>query len=227
MAIRESHILKDAVKIAEIAVNSVGTEELVDGAATTPKIADAPNGATTAKINDGAVTTPKLADAPNGVTTVKINDLQVTNPKVADATLVYGKIAANEIQVTVDIPILVSITGGSVAADAVGTPAFAHTIFKLDTETIKHLKSANVCIDHAWAATADGKFQLYDVTAAAVRGESSANTGGETSSWESFSVSGLVAGNIHRIRVNITVAGAAGETVKLFRAILRLKLGVS
>jgi len=205
MAIRESHILKDAVKVAEIAANSVGTEELIDAAVKTAKIASAPDGVSTAKINDGAV----------------------TNPKVADTTLVYGKIAANEIQVTVDIPILVSITGGSVAADAVGTPAFAHTIFKLDTETIKHLKSANVCIDHAWAATADGKFQLYDVTAAAVRGESSANTGGETSSWESFSVSGLVAGNIHRIRVNITVAGAAGETVKLFRAILRLKLGVS
>jgi len=205
MAIRESHILKDAVKVAEIAANSVGTEELIDAAVKTAKIASAPDGVSTAKINDGAV----------------------TNPKVADATLAYGKIAAKEIQLTVDIPILVSITGGSVAADAVGTPAFAHTIFKLDTETIKHLKSANVYIDHAWAATADGKFQLYDVTAAAVRGESSANTGGETSSWEGFSVSGLVAGNTHRIRVNITVAGAAGETVKLFRAILRLKLGVS
>ena len=90
MAIRESHILKDAVKIAEIAVNSVGTEELVDGAATTPKIADAPNGATTAKINDGAVTTPKLADAPNGVDTGKINDGAVTKAKLKATSIQAG-----------------------------------------------------------------------------------------------------------------------------------------
>ena len=60
MAIRESHILKDAVKIAEIAANSVGTEELVDGVVTTPKIANAPDGVDTGKINDGAITKAKL-----------------------------------------------------------------------------------------------------------------------------------------------------------------------
>lgn len=38
MAIRQAHILKDAVRVAEIAPTSVGTDELIDGAATKPKI---------------------------------------------------------------------------------------------------------------------------------------------------------------------------------------------
>ena len=105
--------------------------------------------------------------APGAVGVEELADLAVTNPKVADATLAYGKLAANEVQLTVDIPVLVSITGGTVAADAVGTPAFAHTTIVLDAETIKHLKSAALYIDHAWAATADGTIQLYDVTGAA------------------------------------------------------------
>jgi hypothetical protein len=82
-------------------------------------------------------------------------------------------------------------------------------------------------VDYAWADTADGTIQLYDSTAAAVRGESSAKTGGESSPWESISVSGLVAGNTMVVRANITVAGNTGETVSLYRAILRLVLGIS
>jgi len=205
MAIRESHILKDAVKVAEIAANSAGTEELIDG----------------------AVTTPKLADAPNGATTTKINDLAVTNPKVADATLAYGKLAANEVQLIIDVPILSSGSVIEVAADAVATPTFAHTTVQVPAEALKHLKSASVIIDHAWAATADGTIQLYDSTAAAVRGETATFTGGEASEWLSFSVSGLVAGNTMVIRANVTAAGAAGEKSGLYRAILRLVLGVS
>jgi len=38
MGIRESHILKDAVKIAEIAKEAVGTQELADGAVTKLKV---------------------------------------------------------------------------------------------------------------------------------------------------------------------------------------------
>ena len=183
MAIRESHILKDAVKVAEIAAGAVDTEELKDGA--------------------------------------------VTNPKVTDATLVYGKIAANEIQLIIDVPILSSGSVIEVAADAVATPTFAHTTVQVPAEALKHLKSASVIIDHAWAATADGTIQLYDSTAAAVRGETAAFAGGEASEWLSFSVSGLVAGNTMVIRANVTAAGAAGEKSSLYRAILRLVLGVS
>src|SRR4029453_2590645 len=59
------------------------TINVKDGAITTAKIADAPNGISAAKLNDGAVTTAKHADAPNGVTTAKLNDGAVTLGKLA------------------------------------------------------------------------------------------------------------------------------------------------
>jgi hypothetical protein len=43
--------------------NAIGTTQLADGAVTTAKHADAPNGVTTAKINDAAITTVKVLDA--------------------------------------------------------------------------------------------------------------------------------------------------------------------
>jgi hypothetical protein len=133
---------------------------------------------------------------------------------------------ANELQWVVDIPIL----GGAlqeVAADAVGTPTFPHTTVKVPAEALKHLKSASLILDFAWAATADGTIQLYDSTAGAVRAETATFTGGEASEWLEVAASGLVAGNTMVIRANVTVAGAAGEKASLYRAILRLVLGVS
>jgi hypothetical protein len=140
--------------------------------------------------------------------------------------LAYTQLGANQIQLIVDIPILGG-AGQSVAADSTGAKNFAHTRFSVPTEALKHVKSALLIIDYAWAATADGTIQLYDTVAGAVRGESSAKAGGESSESESFSVSGLVAGNAMVIRANITVAGAADEVVTLYRAVLRLILGVS
>lgn len=183
-----------------------------------------PLGVTSSDIKDAEVKTADIEDL--AVTTGKVADLAITNAKVADATLTYGKFAADEIQAIIDIPILGG-AGQSVAADAVGTPAFAHTTVTVPAEALKHLKSASLIIDYAWAATADGTIQLYDSTAATVRGESSAKTGGEASEWESFAVTGLVAGNTMVVRANITTAGAAGEVSTLYRAILRLVLGVS
>jgi len=141
--------------------------------------------------------------------------------------LKYGQLGSNEIEFIVDIPILGGATQ-SVAADAVGTPTFAHTTVVLPREALKHVKSASVIIDYAWAATADGTIQLYDSTAAAVLGESAPKTGGEASEWEEFALATLpTAGNTMVIRANVAVAGAAGETATLYRVILRLVLGVS
>jgi len=147
-------------------------------------------------------------------------------PHLVDGVVTSPKLATDTIQIVIPLTKL----GGaaqSVAADAVGTPVFAHTRVVLPTNILKHLKSAKVAIDYAWAATADGTIQLYDETAAAVRGETSAKTGGESSEWEEFTVTGLVEGNTLVIRANVTVAGAAGETSTLYRAFLILTLGVS
>jgi len=153
-------------------------------------------------------------------------EVSAADPIEQTDAIPYGSLKVDTIQLTVDIPIL----GGaaqSVAADVVGTPEFARTTVKLDSEVLKHLKSAKVIIDFAWAATADGTIQLYDRTAGAVRGETATLVGGESSEWSEFSVTGLVAGNEMCIRANVTVAGAAGEVVSLYRVILRLILGVS
>jgi len=160
------------------------------------------------------------------IQTAQLADKAVTNAKIADGTIEYTKLADNTIQFSVDIPIL----GGAsqtVAADAVGTPAFPHTTFRITTEVLRHLVSAALILDYAWAPTADGTFELYDKTAAEVRGSSSAKTGGETSEWEAFTVIGLDAAGEHVVRAKITTAGAAGEVVTIYRAILRLTCRIS
>jgi len=160
------------------------------------------------------------------IQTAQLADGAVTNAKIADATIEYKKLADNTIQYTIEIPIL----GGasqSVAADAVGTPTFAHTTFTVHSSALRHLISARLFIDYAWAPTADGVIELYDSTAARVLGDSTDKTGGESSEWESFSVTDLVAANTLVIRAKITVAGAAGETVTLYRAVLRLVCAIS
>jgi hypothetical protein len=158
-----------------------------------------------------------------------LSDGSVLSADIADGTIVAVDIATNAIQWTIDIPILVDGAVTTVAADAIGTPTFAHTTIQLDAETIAHLKSAKLIIDYTWAATADGTIQFYDSTAGVVRGEpAAAFVGGESSEWAEISVDpNLVAGNTHVVRADIITAGAAGETVSLYRAILRLTLGVN
>jgi len=143
--------------------------------------------------------------------------------------LPYDNLEDNTLRSIIDIPIL----GGaaqSVAADAVGTPEFNHTTFKVPAEALRHAKSAALILDHAWAATAGGTLQLYDRTAGAVVAESSpAFTGGEASEWLEITVdpATITADNELCIRANVTTAGAAGETATLYRAILRIKWGAS
>jgi len=132
----------------------------------------------------------------------------------------------NTIRAIIDIPIL----GGaaqSVAADAVGTPEFDHTTFKVPSEALRHAKSMLVIIDYSWAATADGTLQVFSRTNTVVRGESTTKLGGESSEWEEITVTGIVADEELCIRGNITTAGAAGETSTIYRVILRIKTGVS
>jgi len=111
----------------------------------------------------------------------------------------------------------------SIAADVVGVTGILRTAIKLTSEHLKHLDSAKFIIHYEWAATADGYIELYDLTAAKVLCKTPLLTGGETSYWHEIDVTEqLIAGNDIRVRINVTVAGAAGEVVKLYRAYLRL-----
>jgi len=151
----------------------------------------------------------------------------IEHDDIPDDTLTYSQLDDNEIQLVLEVPLL----GGavqSVAADVTGTPAFAHTAQILRSEHLKHLKSAQVLLDFEWAATADGTLQLYDETAASVLAETSTFTGGESDDDLIITVTEtLRAGNRIVVRANVTAAGAAGETVKLYRTVLKLILGIS
>jgi len=149
----------------------------------------------------------------------------VRDEHIPSGEIPYGDIKSNAIQIV--IPIMVTSEPKSVAADSVGLVDFAWTEFRPPTNTFKHLKSAEAAIAYSWAATADGTIQLYDTVTGATRGESTTKTGGEITGWETFGVTGLVEGNTLKFRVNVTVAGAAGETVVLEKAYLILTLGVS
>jgi hypothetical protein len=146
---------------------------------------------------------------------------------VPSAGLPYTMLADD----TIRIPVAVMILGSdqSVAADALGTPTFAHTTFVVPTSLTRHLYSAKLVIDYTWAATADGTIQLYDSTAAAVVAESSAKVGGESSEWEEISIdpANITEGNTWVVRANVTAAGAAGETATLHRALLLLEYRIS
>ena len=145
MAIRESHILKDAVKVAEIAANSVGTEELIDGGVTTPKIADAPNGATTAKINDGAVTDVKIADG--AVTKAEIKDLLAGT-------------------VSIDPPSIAATTTTDVAVTVSGLTT-SHKVIVCCQEALEH----GLVAIAAWASAADQlTVRITNWTGAAIDG---------------------------------------------------------
>jgi len=136
------------------------------------------------------------------------------------------KLKPNTIQIVIPI-VLLGGAAQTVAADAVGVTEITHTGIYIPSNMLKHLKSAECRVDYSWAPTADGTIQFYDTTNAVIRGESGAKTGGETSEWESFVVTGLVEGSYNKIRVKITTAGAAGETVTIYRAALILTLGIS
>jgi len=151
---------------------------------------------------------------------------------MAISTRNIKKAAVTPFQIT-DVKLVVDITmlGGAlqeVPADAIGTPTFALTAFVLSPEHLKHLKDAKFIISYTWADTADGKIQLFDTTAGAVLAETPTFTGGESDDWAEYDVTGtLVAGNRIVVRANVTVAGAAGEKAKLYRAFLRLMLEMS
>jgi len=121
---------------------------------------------------------------------------------------------------TEDIPLMMS--SDAVDASTTGAKNYEHSEQLWSAPNIYNVLQALVIIDYDWAATADGTFQLYDATNAVVLGKSSSKTGGESSRYETFSVSVPSSEASILMRANITTAGASGEQVTLHRAILRL-----
>ena len=145
---------------------------------------------------------------------------------VKDATLKAADIAPNELQAVENIEVINGTFAA--AADSVGVKEPFMRI-RLDPEDVKHLKAAYLDIAYVWAATADGKWEFYDLTGAVVVAESTLKTGGESSEREriTLDIAKLVADRDYKVRCNITVAGGAGETASMYKATLKLVKKVS
>ena len=136
--------------------------------------------------------------------------------------LPYTRLAANTIQFLIPIPGIPTAQTG-LAADSTGVK-YEGFRFKIKT---RHLKSA--VLRATWTAShtdSETAIELYDVTADAVRGSVSGNTGTDTEA--SIDTSSLVDGNLHELRVNVTTASAtSGATTDVTYAILELTYGIS
>jgi len=113
-------------------------------------------------------------------------------------------------------------------ADAVGYQ-IVNQRFYLEDQDVKHLKAAYLDMAYAWAATADGKIQLFNTSDGVVAAETATKTGGESDERErlTISIANLPGGKAYRLRLDITTAGAAGETVELRKMTLKLVKGIS
>ena len=140
---------------------------------------------------------------------------------IADASTPKGKLESNTISLIVPLQIIKDATG--LAADSTGVKYTSGKI-KIDTNGLKSAK-----IRATWSASATDSvtaIELYDETAAVVRGSVSGNAGTDV---ESSDLSGvIVSGNLHSLRVNVTTASAtSGATTDVTYAILELQYGYS
>jgi len=160
------------------------------------------------------------------VKTADIADNAVTKAKIPDGELPYTKLQDDAIIFKQEIGLL----GGaaqSVPADSVAEVEMDHTLCRITGDHATHWHGGYCVVDYTWAATADGKIQLYDTTYGVVLGESPAKSGGEAAELEMFDIDKPAGPADVRIRVAITTAGATGETVTVYRAKVRILTRVS
>lgn len=132
-AVTETKLAADAVSTHKIGDLQVTEDKLADDVVTTEKIADA--AVTTPKITDSAVTRSKLGD--HAVTTDKIAANAVTTPKIADGQVTEAKLASN----AVATPKIVNgaVTEAKLAANAITSSKIAYrqvTKGKLDRNAV-------------------------------------------------------------------------------------------
>jgi hypothetical protein len=88
---------------------------------------------------------------------------------------------------------------------------------------VEMLRYATIAIEATWVASATDSvtaIELYDQTAGAVKASVSGNAGTNVKS----AYVSLIAGNIHRVRVNVTTAsGTAGATTGCTKAIIYVR----
>ena len=160
------------------------------------------------------------------VRTEHILDGAITSAKVLDSTLVKGDLALDTIRLELPFSILTSEQTG-LAADAVGIRYTTPYSFLISGDMLQSAKAvyieADIEASHIDSVTA---VELYDLTAALVRGSASANSGDRVRSGNLLGA--VIAGNEHQARINVTTASATlGATTGVRRIALVLTIGVS
>jgi len=138
--------------------------------------------------------------------------------------LTKTQIAADTVRFSVQIPVIFETAKTGLAADSTGVK-FESQDLVLTAEELGCLKGAYV--EATWTASATDSataIELYDVTGAAVVASVSGNTGTNVRS----TAGSLTAGNVNRVRANVTTASAtAGATTGCSKAVVILLFGVS
>ena len=138
--------------------------------------------------------------------------------------LTKTQVAADTVRFSVQIPVIFETAKTGLAADATGVK-FESQDLVLTAEELGCLKGAYV--EATWTASATDSataIELYDVTGAAVVASVSGNTGTNVRS----TAGSLTAGNVNRVRANVTTASAtAGATTGCSKAVVILLFGVS
>lgn len=138
--------------------------------------------------------------------------------------LTKTQLAANTIRWSIQIPIIAETARTGLAADSTGVKWESIDLIFTSAE-IECLKG--VYIEATWTASATDSvtaIEVYDATAATVRASVSGNTGTNVRS----SAGTIVAGNINRVRINVTTASATtGATTNVTKAVLILLFGAS
>jgi len=146
------------------------------------------------------------------------------NDDIVAATITKDRIAGNTIRFGVQIPVIAETAKTGLAADSTGVK-WESTDLIFSADELQSLKGAY--IEGTWTASnADSitQLELYDVTAATIIASVSGNTGTNSRS----TAGTITAGNVLRVRVNVTTASAtAGATTDVTKAILILVFGVS
>ena len=111
----------------------------------------------------------------------------------------------------------------SYAADSTGLKN-VNVVVRIPVIDVPRLPlAAKLILSYVWAATAAGRFELIDADTGTVLAQSSDKAGGESATDEEISVDpSKISGKRIQLRVNITTAGAAGETVKIRSAQLEI-----
>jgi hypothetical protein len=120
---------------------------------------------------------------------------------------------------------LVDISSPTIAADTTGAKNVA-VIARIPAFNVRAVVESKLQLSYTWAATADGYFALVDADTGAEIAKSSDKVGGEVAELEEVQVNpAAVAGKRVRLRIVITTAGAAGETITIRNAQLTIVMG--